>query len=105
MSLAPAVLDAMVAAGCTAEQIAEAIKASLREQEARKARAVSWLPLRDMAFARDGYRCTYCGDEAGPFEIDHIVPRIKGGENILENVTVACRRCNRSKKDREAPKL
>jgi 5-methylcytosine-specific restriction endonuclease McrA len=36
-------------------------------------------------------------------EIEHIVPRIKGGENTIENVTVACRRCNRSKKDRERP--
>lgn len=103
MSLSAAVIDAMVNSGCTPEQMACVIKADLAERAARDARAIPWLVLRDMAFARDGYRCTYCGDEVGPFEIDHIIPRIKGGENILENVTVACRSCNRSKKDREGP--
>ena len=105
MSLSNAVIDALIGAGCTAEQLAAAMKAANAAAEARKARAVPWLTLRDMAFERDGYLCTYCGDESGPFEIDHIIPRIKGGENTLDNVTVACRRCNRSKKDREAPKL
>lgn len=33
MSITPAVLDAMVASGCTAEQIAAAVKASMAEQE------------------------------------------------------------------------
>lgn len=98
-------LQAMVDAGCTAEQLVAAYKAALDAEQERKARQIPWLLLRDMAFERDGYRCTYCGDEAGPFEVDHIIPRIRGGENTLENVTVACRRCNRSKKDREAPKL
>ena len=105
MSLATAVIDALIASGCTAEQLGAAMKAALVLDAERRARAIPWIALRDMAFERDGYRCTYCGDEAGPFEIDHVIPRIKGGENTLDNVTVACRRCNRSKKDREAPKL
>ncbi len=101
----PEVLDALLAAGATAEMIVAAVKASNAEGDARKARAIPWLALRDMAFERDGYQCTYCGDQAGPFEIDHIIPRVRGGENVLENVAVSCRRCNRSKKDREAPRL
>lgn len=35
VSLTPAVLDAMVQAGCTAEQIAAAVKASMADEEAR----------------------------------------------------------------------
>lgn len=105
MSLKAEVLDALLAAGATAEMIVAAIKEANDAEQERKARQIPWIALRDMAFERDGYRCTYCGDEAGPFEIDHITPRIRGGENTLENVTVACRRCNRSKKDREGPKL
>ncbi len=35
MSLSPAILDAMVKAGCSAEQIAAAVKAGLAEDEAR----------------------------------------------------------------------
>lgn len=99
-----AVLDALLEAGATAEMIVAAVKADLAEQEARRARAIAWVKLRELAFERDGYRCGYCASEKGPFEIDHIIPRIRGGENILENVVVSCRRCNRAKKDREAPK-
>lgn len=36
MSLTAAVIDAMVAAGCTAEQLGAAMKASLAEQEAKR---------------------------------------------------------------------
>ena len=104
MSLTAAMIDAMIASGCTAQEIVDAYKEAWEKEQERTARQIPWVTLRDMAFERDGYRCSYCGDEAGPFEIDHIIPRIKGGENTLENVTVACRRCNRSKKDREAPK-
>lgn len=105
MSLTPSMIDAMLAAGCTAEQIAAVVKASLAEDAERAARQIPWLELRGLAFARDGECCAYCGTTEGPFEVDHIIPRAKGGENTVENVTVACRRCNRSKKDREAPKL
>jgi 5-methylcytosine-specific restriction endonuclease McrA len=46
---------------------------------------------------RDGERCTYCGDTDGPFEVDHIHPVALGGTDVLDNLTCACRRCNRSK--------
>lgn len=36
MSLSPAVIDAMLAAGCSAEQIAAAVKADMADAEARK---------------------------------------------------------------------
>ncbi len=53
---------------------------------------------RRTVFARDGSRCQYCG---GPAEnIDHVVPRSKGGPHVWENVVAACRRCNTRKEDR-----
>lgn len=48
-------------------------------------------------FARDGHRCQYCGAQAE--NIDHIVPRSKGGPHSWENVVAACRRCNARKRD------
>lgn len=39
--------------------------------------------------------CTYCGEPADT--IDHIVPIIKGGDSSRENLTPACRSCNRKK--------
>jgi len=61
------------------------------------ATAISWSAARKAVFERDGLRCTYCGSEEGPFEVDHIVPRSRGGSNCPSNLTVACRPCNISK--------
>ncbi len=49
-------------------------------------------------FARDDYRCQYCGGYAD--SIDHIVPRSRGGRHEWENVAAACRPCNLRKRDR-----
>ncbi|WP_345820465.1 DUF1376 domain-containing protein [Methylobacterium fujisawaense] len=43
--------------------------------------------------------CAYCGDAAGPFEVDHVVPLARGGPNIESNLACACVACNRSKRD------
>ena len=53
---------------------------------------------RRAVFARDGHRCQYCGAHAE--NIDHVVPRSRGGEHIWENVVAACRPCNTRKEDR-----
>lgn len=53
---------------------------------------------RRAVFARDGHRCQYCGAQAE--NIDHIIPRSRGGLHIWENVVAACRRCNAAKEDR-----
>lgn len=49
-------------------------------------------------FLRDGHRCQYCG--AAAENIDHVVPRSRGGVHAWENVVAACRPCNARKEDR-----
>ncbi len=49
-------------------------------------------------FARDGGRCQYCGARAE--NVDHVVPRSRGGAHAWENVVASCRRCNSRKEDR-----
>jgi 5-methylcytosine-specific restriction endonuclease McrA len=51
-------------------------------------------------FARDGWRCVYCGDSAGRLTLDHVVPRSRGGDSVWENVVTACAPCNLRKGDR-----
>ena len=54
---------------------------------------------REEIFARDGYRCVYCATVA-PIEllsIDHVQPRVKGGDNSGGNVVTACISCNTAK--------
>ena len=59
-----------------------------------------WAVIRQKVFSRDGFICQYCLSSDGPFECDHIVPIAKGGSNDLANLATACRRCNRSKRDK-----
>lgn len=57
------------------------------------------VPLNRRAiFARDDGKCQYCGSPAE--NIDHVVPRSRGGEHRWENVVAACRRCNTRKGNR-----
>ncbi len=58
-------------------------------------------------FARDGYRCQYCGRHRTEFRTrefltrDHVVPVASGGENVWENVVTACSTCNNRKADHD----
>ncbi len=49
-------------------------------------------------FLRDDGECQYCGRSAE--NVDHVLPRSRGGEHVWENVVASCRRCNSAKKDR-----
>lgn len=51
--------------------------------------------LREFVFSKTKGRCAYCGAKAE--EIDHIVPRSKGGTDSVNNLTAACRACNERK--------
>ena len=53
---------------------------------------------RRAVFARDGWVCQYCGASAE--NVDHVVPRSRGGTHTWENVVAACRRCNQRKENR-----
>jgi 5-methylcytosine-specific restriction endonuclease McrA len=53
---------------------------------------------RRAVFARDAWTCQYCGASAE--NLDHVVPRSRGGLHVWENVVAACRRCNTRKEDR-----
>lgn len=53
---------------------------------------------RRAVFARDDYRCQYCGADAE--NLDHVVPRSRGGTHSWDNVVAACRPCNARKEDR-----
>ena len=58
-----------------------------------------WVKIRDAVFARFGRICAYCGGTSGPFDCDHVVPLSRGGTNDPNNLVIACRPCNNSKRD------
>jgi 5-methylcytosine-specific restriction endonuclease McrA len=54
---------------------------------------------RRAVFARDGFRCQYCGSP-GSLTVDHVVPRSRGGTSLWDNIVTACAPCNLRKGDR-----
>lgn len=47
--------------------------------------------------------CAYCGEWLDPFSpwtVDHVLTRIRGGTNNLDNLVLSCKRCNSAKCDR-----
>jgi 5-methylcytosine-specific restriction endonuclease McrA len=58
-----------------------------------------WKKIRIQVLRRDAYTCAYCGDTAN--EVDHRIAKVKGGEDTLDNLVAACRRCNIQKKDQD----
>jgi 5-methylcytosine-specific restriction endonuclease McrA len=47
-------------------------------------------------FLRDGFTCQYCGRRPGTRELnlDHVMPRSRGGRSTWENLVTSCRECN-----------
>ena len=61
-----------------------------------------WNKIRRAVFLRDDFTCAYCGQRGGVLEADHVLAVSKGGNNDLSNLTTACQRCNRRKRDKTA---
>jgi 5-methylcytosine-specific restriction endonuclease McrA len=66
----------------------------------RVPRAVQRKISRRALFARDGWRCVYCGSAGGRLTLDHVVPRSRGGDSVWENVVTSCAPCNMKKGNR-----
>jgi len=54
---------------------------------------------RQNIYARDKYRCQYCGQKFPSDELtyDHVIPRSRGGKTEWENIVTCCVDCNRRK--------
>lgn len=50
-------------------------------------------------FARDGFRCRYCGkgSQETALHVDHVIPRAAGGTSDMENLVTSCAACNLGK--------
>lgn len=46
--------------------------------------------------------CAYCGAKDVPLEVEHIVPKSRGGSNRVSNLAIACRPCNVAKGNQTA---
>ena len=56
--------------------------------------------IRQYLYAKFGHKCAYCGTEEGKMELDHVVPRSKGGSDRVSNLVPCCHGCNQRKGNR-----
>lgn len=57
---------------------------------------------RQNLFERDNHTCQYCGRAYSPrdLNLDHVIPRDRGGKTSWENIATSCKRCNSRKANR-----
>jgi 5-methylcytosine-specific restriction endonuclease McrA len=53
--------------------------------------------LWEYLLAKFGHECVYCDQKDVPLEVDHVIPRCKGGSDRVSNLTLACHSCNQKK--------
>ncbi len=53
--------------------------------------------VREYLLEKWNRECAYCNINQVPLEIEHIVPKSKGGSNRVSNLTLACNSCNQKK--------
>lgn len=58
--------------------------------------------VREYLLEKWGRKCAYCGTTGVPLEVEHIIPRAKGGSDRASNLTLACTPCNTAKRTQTA---
>ena len=98
----------LIAAVCFKDEYAELGQVALRRRESdreRKSEQRAGAPdvspsLRFAVLSRDGMKCRYCGAAGAALHVDHVIPRSRGGQTVMENLVAACALCNAGKGDR-----
>jgi 5-methylcytosine-specific restriction endonuclease McrA len=50
--------------------------------------------IREFLLEKFNRTCVYCDKQNIPMEIEHIIPKSRGGSNRISNLTLSCRDCN-----------
>ena len=53
--------------------------------------------VREYLLEKFGRKCVYCGAENVSLNIDHVVPKARGGSNRISNLVLSCVNCNQKK--------
>ena len=58
--------------------------------------------LKEYLLLKWGHRCAYCKQTGVALQVEHLVPKTRGGSHRVSNLTLACERCNQKKGNRTA---
>jgi 5-methylcytosine-specific restriction endonuclease McrA len=61
--------------------------------------------VREYLLEKWGRKCSYCDIKDVPLQIEHIVPKAKGGTNRISNLCLACSKCNIKKGTQDIEKF
>ena len=64
--------------------------------------ALAGYECREYLLEKWGRQCAYCAAENVPLEVEHIIPRSRGGSDRLSNLCIACHPCNQRKNNQTA---
>ena len=53
--------------------------------------------IRNYLLEKHNRKCFYCDKEVSSFEVEHMIPKAKGGSNRIDNLTLSCHSCNQKK--------
>ena len=53
--------------------------------------------VREYLLDKWGRKCAYCGKKDIPLQVEHIIPKTRGGSDRVSNLTLACNPCNQKK--------
>ena len=53
--------------------------------------------IRNYLLEKHERKCFYCGKNVSKFEVEHMIPKTRGGSNRIDNLTLSCHDCNQKK--------
>jgi len=53
--------------------------------------------VREYLLDKWGRKCVYCNKKNIPLEVEHIIPKSRGGSSRVSNLIISCRKCNLKK--------
>ena len=92
----------------TSESVVRTVRLRIRVPKILLLNQYDRLPVKEVRFtrqnlfARDNHICQYCGGNFGSkdLNLDHVIPRDRGGRSTWENIVTACQPCNSRKANR-----
>ena len=53
--------------------------------------------VKEYLLEKFGHKCVYCKRDDVPLQVEHVIPKSKGGTNRITNETLSCKNCNQKK--------
>ena len=59
--------------------------------------ALQGYEVREYLLEKFNRTCAYCGAKGVPLQVEHVIPKARGGSDRVSNLTLACGNCNQAK--------